>query len=955
MLNVLLTHLLVGLALLVAGRPLGRRAFLVGAVAPVAALAWLAGRLGAVLDGDAVRQHVTWIPVLDLGVEVRIDGFAALLVLVVAGIGVGVFVYAHGYFDSEADAERAARLAGLLVLFSGAMLGVVSADNVLVLYGAWELTSVLSFLLVGDRFRDPAARAAATQAILVTGAGGLCLLLGLIMLGRAAGTYRLSAILAEPPSGTVTGVALVLVAIGAFTKSAQYPFHGWLPGAMVAPTPISAYLHSATMVKAGVYLIARFAPAFAATAPAWRWLVVGVGLWSMVAGGVRALREHDLKVVLAFGTISQLGFMVALFGLGLDATTFAACAVLAAHAVFKAALFMVVGVVDHGFGTRDVRAIPRQAGPGWRGTRAVAVLSALSMAGVPFTLGFVAKEAALAAAADGGVGGTAAVTVALVVGSALTAAYSFRVAAGVLGRLEVPAGGAGHEEAAHEGAVPEGAVPEGADAPHAPAATFVAVPLLLAGLTVAFGLAPGPLDALVGASAASLVGSAVPKHLAAWHGINLALGLSAVALATGAVLFEAGRRGRLPWRRVRRLPSGDALYHGSVAAITATAARVTGLVQVGSMPVYLGVILTTVTVVPLAVLVAGGGLAGDWPTLVDHGAQVPIVAVMLGAAIGTAVLRHRLSVALLLGVVGYAMAGLFVVHGAPDLALTQAAVETLTTVLFVLTLRRLPTRFERRSTRATRWLRIAVSTGVGVTVFALALAAAQNPLARVVSGEMVARSLPDANGANVVNVILVDFRGWTRSVRSAWWPWPPSARGPGPGRSTAFAGHPFGRRGAARRRSGRRPAAGPAGTVRHVFVDAVVRVLVLIALVVSVYLLVAGHNDPGGGFVGGLVAGAAVALRYIAGGIDDVRSMVRPQPWTILGAGLVTAAVTAAVPVLFGRPVLDNGYWTIDPPLLDPIGVSSALAFDLGVYLVVVGLVFMAFEAFGDEPRRFPS
>ncbi|MGD9751376.1 MAG: proton-conducting transporter membrane subunit, partial [Acidimicrobiia bacterium] len=570
MLNVLLTHLLVGLALLVAGRPLGRRAFLVGAVAPVAALAWLAGQLGAVLDGAAVRQHITWIPVLDLGVEVRIDGFAALLVLVVAGIGVGVFVYAHGYFDGEADAERAARLAGLLVLFSGAMLGVVSADNVLVLYGAWELTSVLSFLLVGDRFRDPAARAAATQAILVTGAGGLCLLLGLVMLGRAAGTYRLSAILAEPPSGTLTGVALVLVAIGAFTKSAQYPFHGWLPGAMVAPTPISAYLHSATMVKAGVYLIARFAPAFAATAPAWRWLVVGVGLWSMVAGGVRALREHDLKLVLAFGTISQLGFMVALFGLGLDATTFAACAVLAAHAVFKAALFMVVGVVDHGFGTRDVRAIPRQAGPGWRGTRAVAVLSALSMAGVPFTLGFVAKEAALAAAADGGVGGTAAVTVALVVGSALTAAYSFRVAAGVLGRLEVPAGGAGHEEA-----VPEGAVPEGADAPHPPAATFVAVPLLLAGLTVAFGLAPGPLDALVGASAASLVGSAVPKHLAAWHGINLALGLSAVALATGAVLFEAGRRGRLPWRRVWRLPSGDALDHGSVAAITAAAARVT--------------------------------------------------------------------------------------------------------------------------------------------------------------------------------------------------------------------------------------------------------------------------------------------------------------------------------------------------------------------------------------------
>ncbi len=360
---VLALHAAIGFGLLLRSR-MGTFAVVIGLVAPLGALAWWCTHLGTVLDGGVIEETHRWVPTLDLTLDLRFDGFAALMVLIVSGIGVAVFAYAASYFGAGVHMGR---LIGLLTLFSGAMLGVVLADNLLLLYGFWELTSVTSFLLIGDQYRLPAARSAALQAILVTGAGGLAMLFGFVILGTQAGTYRLSAILADPPAGAAVTAALVLIAVGAFTKSAQYPFHGWLPGAMVAPTPVSAYLHSATMVKAGVYLIARLAPVFAVLATGWRPLVVGVGLLSMVGGGLRALRQHDLKLLLAYGTISQLGFMVVLFGVGLEAATLAGCAVILAHALFKATLFMIVGVVDHGTGTRDIRRLPA-LGPEWRST-----------------------------------------------------------------------------------------------------------------------------------------------------------------------------------------------------------------------------------------------------------------------------------------------------------------------------------------------------------------------------------------------------------------------------------------------------------------------------------------------------------------------------------------------------------------------------------------------------------
>ena len=319
------------------------------------------------------------------------------------------------------------------MLFAGAMVGLVLADNLLVLYGFWELTSVTSFLLIGHDHESPKARAAALQALLVTGAGALAMLAGFIILGQAAGTYRLSAIVADPPEvdGLLT-VALVLILLGAFTKSAQMPFHNWLPGAMVAPTPVSTYLHSATMVKAGVYLVARFSPAFADVGM-WRPVVVSVGVVTMVGGGLRALRQTDLKLLLAYGTISQLGFMIAVFGWGTPTADVAGCIMLLAHGAFKAASFMVVGIVDHQRGTRDIRWLPRP-GPGWRGVLVVTTIAAASMAGVPLMFGFIAKEADFEVFVEQGTGAAVALA-GLVLGSVLTAAYSIRFLAGVDGRL----------------------------------------------------------------------------------------------------------------------------------------------------------------------------------------------------------------------------------------------------------------------------------------------------------------------------------------------------------------------------------------------------------------------------------------------------------------------------------------------------------------------------------------
>src|ERR671910_244723 len=691
----LVAHLVVGLGIMVGATRLGRAAFLVGALPMVAAVGLAAALGSGVLDGQPATESTTWVGQLNLAVDLRLDGFGLLMVLIVSGIGVAVMAYGVSYFSPS---DRSARIAGLLVLFSGSMLGLVIADNVLFLYVCWELTSITSWLLIASDHTNPSARGGAQHALLVTGAGGLALLAGLIVVAQAADTYSLSGMLADPPAGGAVGVGFALVLVGVVTKPAQFPTHAWLPGAMVAPTPVSAYLHSATMVKAGIYLAARFAPAFAAVG-VWRPSVTVIGLVTMLVGGLRALRQHDLKLLLAMGTISQLGFLLVLVGTGRPDATIAGCVLLMAHALFKAALFLVVGIVDHEAGTRDRRKL-RGFGPGWGPVKLITLVSAASMAGLPPLVGFVAKEDAYDAFLHAGVGG--AVTLAgLVAGSVLTVAYSARFAATVL--------------------APVGPGADGVASPPPPGWAFTAPAAALAGLTVIAGVGMSSLvSPLVEAAAEDLDGRVGHVHLTLWHGLTLALVLSVLTYALGAAVVAA-RHGVAP------PPIALPPHRGGDAA-------------------------------PGAVLAVDGGWSG-WPRWSETPAQTLVAVAIAGAAVGAVSVSRRFAAVLLLGAVGYGMAVLFVVQGAPDLALTQFGVETLSIVVFMLVLRHLPDRFERPTPAVGTWFRGFVASAVAVGVFCFALIASGARVATPISSKLVEMSLPEADGRNVVDVVLVDFRG----------------------------------------------------------------------------------------------------------------------------------------------------------------------------------------------------
>ena len=415
---VIAAHLVAALVLLSLPRRARRSAVLLALAPLVSALVLAIGAARDVIGGTAVVAEISWIPALAVSLDLRFDALALIFTLAIAGIGIAIVTYSTGYFSPDADLRR---FVALLVAFAGAMIGIVVSDNLFGLFVFWELTTVTSYLLVGFQDEKGSARAAALEAILTTSLGGLAMLGGFVLLAQAAGTASLSEIVAAPPTGALATVAIVLVLIGAFTKSAQAPFHFWLPGAMAAPTPASAYLHSATMVKAGILLLLRLAPGFAAAA-VWTPVVATVGLVTMTIGAWRALRQTDLKLILAYGTVSQLGFMTALVGLGSPLLLHAALAVLVAHVLFKSALFLVVGAIDHQAGTRDIRVL---SGLGRRlpALAIAAALAAASMAGVAPLLGFATKEAALAVLIDERAW-TALIVIALA--SALTAAYSLR-------------------------------------------------------------------------------------------------------------------------------------------------------------------------------------------------------------------------------------------------------------------------------------------------------------------------------------------------------------------------------------------------------------------------------------------------------------------------------------------------------------------------------------------------
>lgn len=948
-------------------RLLGRRVFLVIAILPAVVFAVLCTWLPGVLAGTPVVETVEWIPALDISLSFRLDALAMLLALIVTGIGTLVLATCTWYFDD--DEPSLGRFAGLLLAFAGVMLGLVTADDVFVLFTFWELTSVLSYLLIGHYTGRKESRGAALQALTVTTFGGLAMLVGLVVLAVAGGTTSLSELIANPVTGAAGEWGVALVLVGAISKSALVPFHFWLPAAMAAPTPVSAYLHAAAMVKAGVYLVARLAPGYA-DLEVWHPIVVILGVTTMLVGGWRALRQYDLKLLLAYGTVSQLGFLVLVTGFGTRDAALAGVALLLAHALFKATLFLVVGIVDHTAGTRDWR---RLSGLGRRMpvVATVAILAAASMAGVPPLLGFVAKEGVFTAFLDAGQAGPSDLAawgwLALAgafIGSVLTVAYTVRFVWGAFW----PKPGV-EATALHRGS---------------PLAVAAPAVLAVAGLVAAFAI--GWIEPLFTAYADDLPGPH-EYHLALWHGFEPALWLSLGVYALGALLVWGRARVARMQAALPVLVDSGRGYLGIVSAVDHGAARLTSLIQHQGLPGYLGIIVT--------VFIGGLGLSAimntTWPGSVrlwDFPAQPFIALVMAGAAIAAAVVRQRLTAVLLVSVTGYGLVLLFGMSGAPDLALTQALVETIVIVVFVLVLRRLPKRIAERNPPVHRVARIITGTLSGVVMGVVGFVALGARIEPTIAEGLPALAL-EAHGTNIVNVMLVDIRAWDTlgeiSVLVAV--------------ATGVASLIFvsGRTGGAPRldvdddhRDRLRPVPEPASSIsgakpsvadvegetdaaaeaagtrqswllagrtlsprsRSILIEVLVRLLFHPAIIVSVYLLFVGHNAAGGGFAGGLLAGLALVARYLAGGRYELGEAAPIDAGHLLGTGLLLAAGTATAPLVFGATVFQSAWFEADVPVLGTLSIGSSTLFDIGVYLVVVGLVLDILRSLGAEVDR---
>jgi multicomponent Na+:H+ antiporter subunit A len=922
----------------------GRMAFYPLALVPLGSLVWVAlhwpesdvADQAAPGPGRATTVNVEWLPELSMNITLRFDALAAIMSVLVLGIGALVLFYCADYFhhhDGHTE-KRLPSFAAELVAFSGAMFGLVCSDNMLVLYVFWELTTVLSFLLVGHYAERATSRRAATQALLVTTFGGLAMLVGIVVLGNMSGTYLLSELIAAPPTGLAASIGVTLVLIGALAKSAIVPMHFWLPGAMAAPTPVSAYLHAAAMVKAGVYLVARMSPGFA-DSPPWRPTVVILGVLTMLLAGWRAVREYDLKLILAFGTVSQLGLITVMVGAGGGDLMLAGLAMLCAHAMFKASLFMVVGAIDHATGTRDIRRLA------WLGQRSrplliVAVGATASMAALPPFLGFVAKEADFETVAHApSLGGAAPYVLAgIALGSVFTTIYSLRFLMGAFGRKGLPQ--------------PSKRVAE----MHQPPATFLAAPAILAAAGLVFGLWPAGLDDVLDTYADTVPGGE-NYDLALWHGLGAPLLLSALVLAVGTAAYF-GRARLRRWRTVRQpLGNADRIYDAALRDLDLVSVRLTAFTQRGSIPATQSVILSTLVLVPVIVLALGARDRPDF-ALWDSPLQVVVGLLILAAALGATVMRNRLAAVLLVGVTGYGCGTIFAFHGAPDLALTQFLVETLTLVIFVLVLRTLPAETDRVHIKRYRLPRAALALAVGATVTTLAVYAMA---AR--TGTPIAELLPDAayfrgHGANTVNVLLVDIRAWDTmgeiSVLLV------AATGV---TSMVFRHRRFGSapRVADAGQSDNSPAIGDVTWLRgselrdprhrSLVLEVATRMIFPLIMVLSVYFFFAGHNTPGGGFAGGLTAGLALVLRYLAGGRYELGETLPLDAGKILGAGLGLSAGTAVASLLVGAPVLSSALIQMDVPVLGTIKFVTALFFDLGVYLIVVGLVLDVLRSLG--------
>ncbi len=905
-------------ALAIALAPTGARAVHSGIAGGASALGLglLATLAGRVIGGNTPSANWDWVPALGLNLTLMVDPLGLMFAGLILGIGGLVVVFAHFYLD---EGEATARFFASLMLFQGAMLGIVIAGNVLLLLVFWELTSLTSFLLIGFWQHKAEARAGARMALAVTGGGGLALIGGMVLLGVVAGSFDLATVLER--GDIVRGsswypVLLGLILLGCFTKSAQFPFHFWLPHAMAAPTPVSAYLHSATMVKAGVFLLARLWPVLAGT-DLYTVIVSSVGLITMIFGAAVALFRHDLKSILAYSTISQLGLLVMLLGFSLEAAALAAVLHILNHAAFKAALFMSAGIVEHETGTRDIRRLGGLAKV-MPITAIVATLAAASMAGLPPLGGFISKELMLYETPKVALFGLPwLVPVLATIGAALSVGYSLRLAAHLFF------------------GAPRQAEPFARA--HDPVAGMWASPALLTVVAVLLGLVPMLIAApLVGGVTGAVTGGAVPEFdLALWHGVNLALILSLIAVAGGALLL---------WRHAGLLALWERAHWPDAKHIFT---RVLGFADkwvrkalvATHTPSLQNMLLASFAVIAALMidgaLVGGGVFTGTRPGLPASAPAIAAWALLIAAT--AAVVndaRQRFRVLITISVIGLVMSLAFVRFSAPDLALTQISVEVVTVLLLLLALNLLPKTPPLLSSAPRKWRDGALAVIGGMLVGGVAWAMLTRDPGPSIAAYHLANAKPGGGGTNVVNVILVDFRAFDTLGEIIVL----GIAGLG-----IFALLDTTAVGAAAARLRQWRADMPHSPERHpIMLVMASRIVLPLTLTVAIYLFVRGHNQPGGGFIAALVVAIAFLVQYLAAGFDWSDRRRRFGEHQMIAWGVLTAMVTGFGAMALGANFLTSTFDYFSLPLIGKFELASAMLFDTGVFLTVFGAVMLA-------------
>ncbi|HEV7458168.1 MAG TPA: monovalent cation/H+ antiporter subunit A [Roseococcus sp.] len=920
-------------------------AYLAGGVALAGlALVWTA--YPTISQGGVLRAEFAWVPQLGLNFVLRMDGLAWLFAGMVTGIGALVVVYARYYMSSE---DPVPRFFAFLLAFMGAMTGLVLSGNLIQLAFFWEMTSLFSFLLIGYWHHTQAARDGARIALTVTATGGLCLFAGLLLIGHIVGSHDLDVVLASGDAIREHPLylpALVLVLLGALTKSAQFPFHFWLPHAMAAPTPVSAYLHSATLVKMGIFLMVRLWPVMAGT-DAWFWIVGTAGLITLLVGAYIAIFQHDLKGLLAYSTISHLGLITLLLGLNSQFGLVAAIFHILNHATFKASLFMAAGIIDHETGTRDIRRLSglNRTMPF---TGRLALVAAAAMAGVPLLNGFISKEMFFEEALSAG--GLLVLPLAAMLASAFSVTYSLRFIHGTF-----------------FGPDAEGLPRQ----PHEPPAWMrFPVEILVLGCIFVGVLPAATVGPFLDHAARSVLGEATPNYsLAVWHGVNLPLVMSMIALAGGVLLYMALQRhlrsGIEGPPLIRRLEGRRIFERALVFLSWRLARRLEGVLGTRRLQQQLRLVL-------VLALAAGGFAAwhrGVGPgNLVPQGVD-PVIALvwLVGAAcaLGAAwqAKFHRLAAVMLLGGAGLVVCITFVWFSAPDLALTQLLVEVVTTVLLVLGLRWLPKRMDLPGasgvevvtiSRRLRDLAIAITAGLGMAALAFAVMTRTPP--ELLAQHFLARAYTEGGGTNVVNVILVDFRAFDTlgeifvlgavaltvfALLRRFRPAPDSLDVPEQQRDQSAWDEA---------RPDRRDGDMVADWL--LVPSVLTRLLFPVICILAVYLLLRGHDQPGGGFAAGLVASIAIILQYMIGGAAWTEEKLRVLPLRWMGAGLLLAGGVGLASLFFGMPYLTTYFAYADLPWIGRVPTASALIFDIGVFALVVGATVLMLIALAHQSVR---